>query len=205
MSQADVRLLVGALSFLVNRATFLVPVAFVAMVRHDRRVATPIGGPTHIDLGSPRWRTIWGVAFAVAKRSGRILSTLARVGAPTYSNEIVTLSLVGRTSGVARPVLVAMIELNGRRYVGNPNGATAWISNLTAMDRVTLTFARKPPLTAHPTILRLGPERDAVVRATARYGPIHVRPLYRVSRGHVRRAGVFVRLDPVGLRHSDID
>ena len=61
-----------------------------------------------------------------------------------------------------------MITLDDRRYVGAPNGTTAWIVNLAAMDMVMLTIGREPTLAVRPTPLELGPERDAVIRAAGR-------------------------------------
>ena len=78
------------------------------------------------------------------------------------------LSLVGRRTGKPRPVSVAMIALDDRRYVGAPNGTTAWLVNLAAMDMVMLTIGREPTLAVRPTPLELGPERDAVIRAAGR-------------------------------------
>lgn len=152
----------------------------------------------HVDAGSQSWRMIWRGAFAIAKRSGRVLSTLADLHVPTYRDEIVRIDLVGSKTGTPRPILVAMIEVGSRWYVGNPNGRSAWLANLGSMNTATLTLAGRSPVSVHPVPLVLGPERDAVIRATARRGPIHVRPLYWASRSHVLRPGVFYRLDRIG-------
>lgn len=155
----------------------------------------PAGQPTHLDSGNPGWRVVWRAAFAMARRTGPILSVLVRLGVPSYYGQIATLSLVGRRTGKARAVFVAMIMVDDRRYVGAPNGTTAWLVNLAAMETVMLTIAREAPLAVHPTPLELGPERDAVISAAGRRGPVHVRPLYWASRRHVRRTGVYYRLD----------
>ncbi|HEV2006576.1 MAG TPA: hypothetical protein VGQ85_08185 [Candidatus Limnocylindrales bacterium] len=149
---------------------------------------------THVDGGSPVWGIVWRAGFALIARSGPLLSMIVRLRVPTYES-IVGLAIVGRKTGRPRPVTVALINLDGRRYVGHANGAATWVTNLGAMDAVTLTVPRSPPVTVHPTPLFLGPERDAVIRAGAHSGPIHVRPLYWASRQHILRAGVFYRLD----------
>lgn len=159
-------------------------------------MGAPTQPRTHVDAGYRAWRVVWSAALALATRSRRVLTTLAFLGIPSYRNEIVTLALVGHKTGISRPVTVAMISLDGRRYVGSANGKTPWLTNLAAMETVTLTFARDRPVVVRPTLLELGPERDAVIRATASRGPIHVRPMYWASRRHVIRAGVFCRLDP---------
>jgi len=162
----------------------------------------PADQRTHLDSGNPSWRIVWRTAFAIARRTGPVLSVMVRLGVPSYYGEIVTLSLVGRRTGKARPVSVAMVTLDDRRYVGAPNGTTAWIVNLAAMDIVMLTIGREPTLAVRPTPLELGLERDAVIRAAGRRGSVHVRPLYRASRGHVRRAGVYIRLDAWTPEHA---
>ena len=119
-----------------------------------------------------------------------------RLGVPSYYGEVAVLSLIGRKTGMARPVSVGLVVLGGRRYVGHANGMTAWLFNLAEMETVMLTIAREPALAVHPIALELGPERDAVIDAAGRRGPLHNRPLYRASRGHIRRAGIYYRLDP---------
>jgi hypothetical protein len=160
--------------------------------------------PTHIDEGSHAWRSTWRVAFAIAKRSGPVLWALADLHVPTYWDGIVRIDLIGSRSGQPRPILVALIDVGGRWYVGNPNGQSAWLTNLGSMETATLTRAGQSPVSVHPVPLALGPERDAVARATAHHGPIHVRPLYWASSSHVRRAGVFYRLDRLAPTSSSV-
>ena len=150
---------------------------------------------THVDDGIAVWRIVWRAGFAVIRRLGPVLDFLVQLRVPTYDG-IVRLGVVGRKTGAPRPATVTMIELAGRRYVGHASGSATWVTNLGAMDAVTLTLPHSPPVSVHPMLLFLGPERDAVITAGAHSGPIHVRPLYWASRQHILRAGVFYRLDP---------
>jgi len=150
---------------------------------------------THVDDGIAVWRIVWRAGFAVIRRLGPVLDFLVRLRVPTYDG-IVRLGVVGRKTGAPRPATVTMTDPAARRYVGHASGSATWVTNLGAMDAVTLTLPHSPPVSVHPMLLFLGPERDAVITAGAHSGPIHVRPLYWASRPHILRAGVFYRLDP---------
>src|SRR6266550_4548597 len=49
----------------------------------------------------------------------------------------------GRTSGQPRTVALAIIERNGKRYVGSPFGIVDWVRNLRAAGEATLTRGRR--------------------------------------------------------------
>jgi deazaflavin-dependent oxidoreductase (nitroreductase family) len=49
----------------------------------------------------------------------------------------------GRKSGQPRTVAVAIIQRNGKRYVGSPYGIVAWVRNLRAAGEATLTRGRR--------------------------------------------------------------
>ena len=59
-----------------------------------------------------------------------LISRLLGVGMPFGPN--VLLTVVGRTSGVPRTFPVAILELDGRRYVQSPFGEVNWVRNLRA-------------------------------------------------------------------------
>lgn len=119
-------------------------------------------------------------------------------GLPLPSTDgIVELHLVGRKTGRRRDVLVGMSRIDGRLYVGHPNGPTAWLANLAAADAATLQIKHQPPIQVRSVPLDLGPERDAAIRATARQEWLVIRPVYWASRRHILRAGVYHRLDVI--------
>jgi hypothetical protein len=152
---------------------------------------------THVDAGDRSWRIVWRACYAVARRWGRLMRVAVAMGVPSFAGHIVELALVGRRTGRPRTVLVTLIRVGEGWYVGHPNGETAWLANLAAADSVQMTILGLPPLRVRSVPLRLGPERVAVIEATARQQPILARSLYRVSRRHILRAGVYHRLDLV--------
>ncbi len=65
---------------------------------------------------------------------------LAR-GVPVGPNVLMTVR--GRTSGIARTIGVAIIEVDGRRWIWSPWGETHWVRNLRAAGRATITVRRR--------------------------------------------------------------
>jgi deazaflavin-dependent oxidoreductase (nitroreductase family) len=59
-----------------------------------------------------------------------------RLGVPMGPNLLMTVR--GRTSGLPRVAPVAVIELDGRRYIMGAYGATNWVRNLRAAREATL-------------------------------------------------------------------
>jgi deazaflavin-dependent oxidoreductase (nitroreductase family) len=76
--------------------------------------------------------------------------TLLRVGLPLVGPGLVIgnypmylLTVRGRKSGQPRTVALAIIERNGKRYVGSPYGIVAWVRNLRAAGEAILTRGRR--------------------------------------------------------------
>src|SRR2546427_13304994 len=80
-------------------------------------------------------------------RIGNILTTtllragVKLVGAGNYPMYLLTVR--GRKSGLPRTVPIAIIERNGKRYVGSVFGIVAWVRNLRAAGEATLTRGRR--------------------------------------------------------------
>jgi deazaflavin-dependent oxidoreductase (nitroreductase family) len=80
-------------------------------------------------------------------RLGNVLTTLLLragvklVGIGNYPMYLLTVR--GRKSGQPRTVSIAIIERNGKRYLGTPFGVVAWVRNLRAMGEATLTRGRR--------------------------------------------------------------
>jgi len=53
------------------------------------------------------------------------------------------LTVRGRKSGLPRTVSVAIIQRNGRRYIGSVYGIVDWVRNLRAAGEATLTRGRR--------------------------------------------------------------
>src|SRR5262245_24841459 len=62
-------------------------------------------------------------------------------GVPLGFNGLITIR--GRTSGEPRTVPIAIIDVQGRRWVWSPYGETNWVKNLRAAGRARITFRRR--------------------------------------------------------------
>ena len=76
--------------------------------------------------------------------------TLLRAGFPLVGPGLVIgnypmylLTVRGRKSGQPRTVALAIIERNGKRYVGSPYGIVDWVRNLRAAGEAILTRGRR--------------------------------------------------------------
>lgn len=91
--------------------------------------------PRHISLFSP------------------LLQALLRAGLPVGPNALITIR--GRKSGEPRTAGVAIIEVNGRRWIWAPWGDVNWVRNLRASGHATLTRRGR---TEEVNATELGPE-----------------------------------------------
>jgi deazaflavin-dependent oxidoreductase (nitroreductase family) len=62
-------------------------------------------------------------------------------GLPMGPNALITIR--GRKSGEPRTTPIAVIEIEGRRWVSSPFGDVNWVRNLRAAGEATLTIGRK--------------------------------------------------------------
>lgn len=146
--------------------------------------------------GSVRARGPWALAFRGFYRLVRLLDRpirawWRRVGLA----DTVELVVPGRRSGRPRSVLVGLLVVDGRAYVGHPSGDAGWTRNLRAGGRAVLVDRRGKRTVVRATVLEPGPERTAAIEATWRQHPLPARPLYRAARSHILRWGVYFRLD----------
>ena len=148
----------------------------------------------------PRRSAAWSIAWRAGYRLVRLLDPAIRSwianGLPGLDG-IVELRFVGRRTGRPRRVLVTLLGSGGRWYVGHPNGEAEWLRNIAASGWVDVD-----PPGAHGSRflverLAAGPERDTVIRATARQQPFPANLLYRAARRHIAAAGVYVWLRPL--------
>jgi deazaflavin-dependent oxidoreductase (nitroreductase family) len=97
-------------------------------------------------LGTPRAPSLIHFVNPLIRR-------LLGLGLPFGPN--VLLTVVGRTSGVPRTFPVAILELDGRRYVQSPFGEVNWVRNLRAAgEAVVVRGGRQEPVRA----VELAPE-----------------------------------------------
>jgi deazaflavin-dependent oxidoreductase (nitroreductase family) len=71
----------------------------------------------------------------------RVVRQLARWGVSVYGAR--ELSVVGRTSGQVRTVVVNLLELDGQQYLVSPRGNTQWVRNVRAAGRAELRVGRR--------------------------------------------------------------
>jgi hypothetical protein len=125
-----------------------------------------------------------------------VLRSVVASGGPGLDG-VVELRFVGRGSGRPRHTLVTLLTVDGRWYVGHPNGPAAWVRNIETAGVVEVD----PPGAAGSqfAVVRLEPgsERDAVIRATWTQQPFPANLLYRAARRHVAAVGVYHRLEPM--------
>jgi deazaflavin-dependent oxidoreductase (nitroreductase family) len=66
------------------------------------------------------------------------------IGIPMGPNALITVR--GRKSGEPRTTPVALIEIDGKRWVSSPFGDVNWVRNLRAAGQATLTIGRHEEL-----------------------------------------------------------
>jgi hypothetical protein len=145
---------------------------------------------------------VWTVAWRVLYRVIRVLDPLLRSwianGLPGLDG-VVEVRTVGRRTGRPRRVLVTLLGLEGRWYVGHPNGMTSWQRNAEAAGWLEVD----PPAAHGPRFaverLAPGPERDAAISATGRQQVFPADVFYRAARGHIAAVGVYHRLTPLAV------
>ena len=71
----------------------------------------------------------------------KLTQRMLGVGVPMGPNALITVS--GRTSGMPRTTPVAIIAIEGKRWVSSPYGDVHWVRNLRAAGKATITFGRR--------------------------------------------------------------
>ncbi|HVQ21885.1 MAG TPA: hypothetical protein VMT36_01310 [Candidatus Saccharimonadia bacterium] len=107
----------------------------------------------------------------------------------------VELLVVGRRTGRERGVMVGLLVVGGRRYLGHANRSAAWLRNLVDAGEGRLIVDGAAPIQVRAARIEPGAEQDAVVHAASRQHPFPVDVAYRLARASIRVDGVFVRLE----------
>jgi hypothetical protein len=147
---------------------------------------------------TPRRSTIWNAAFGAAYAFIRILDPLLRwswfsVGLGITSRVTVR----GRRTGRDRSVLVGVIRLGGRWYIGHPNGDVAWTRNLSHAGVAQVAPRPEASVGMRAAPLDAGSERDQVILAAGEQQPFPANLLYRAARRHILSEGRYFRLEPI--------
>ncbi len=102
-----------------------------------------------------------------------------------------------------RRTLVTLLTRDGHWYVGHPNGEASWVRNAEASGWVEVEPAGRLGPRFRAERLPAGPERDAVIRVTARQQPFPANLLYRAAQRHIAAVGVYHRLEPIAPDQAD--
>ena len=144
----------------------------------------------------PRRSAAWNVTFRATYAFLRFVDPFLRwtwfsVGLGITSR----LTVRGRRTRRDRTVLVGLLRVNWAWYVGHPNGEVAWTANLRAAGIATIAPQPEAPIRVVAAPLEEGPERDAVIVATAEQQPFPGNLLYRAARRHILSEGRYFRIE----------
>jgi len=92
------------------------------------------------------------------RMSNKLVTTLIGAGLNIGINALLTVR--GRKSGQPRTTPVAVIELNGQRYIISAFGIVDWVRNLRAAGAATLTRSRRSEAI---TVAELPPAEAALI------------------------------------------
>ncbi|HEY8167781.1 MAG TPA: hypothetical protein VIF84_03630 [Candidatus Limnocylindrales bacterium] len=107
----------------------------------------------------------------------------------------VELRVRGRRSGRERRLVLGLLAVGDRRYLGHATDRAAWTRNLTAAGEGSLVVDGGAPIHVTATPLVPGEEQDEAVRAGGRQHPFPVDVAYRRARASIRLDGVFFRVE----------
>ena len=127
-------------------------------------------------LGDPLIRAMW-------RRSGIGNVLELRVPRRTRSDQV-------------RSRLVGLLRDGDDFFLGHPSGHVGWTRDLEAAGTGILIWPTGLDWEFSATLLPSGRDRERAIRATSQH-PFPGNIAYRLGRGHVRRTGVFFRLNAV--------
>lgn len=90
--------------------------------------------------------------------------------------------------------LLGLLHADGANYLGHPSGDVGWTRDLEAAGVGKLRYHNGVEWPFRAARLEPGPERDAAIKATWQH-PFPGNVVYRLGRSHVRKTGVFFRLE----------
>ena len=146
---------------------------------------------------TPRRSAFWNATFPLFYGViGALDPLLRRRWASAGIGITSSLTVSGRRTGRERSVLVGLISVDGRWYVGHPNGEVDWTANLRAAGRARIAPRPGAEVDVIAQPLTPGAERDAAILAASRQQPFPANLLYRAARRHILSQGRYFRLDP---------
>jgi hypothetical protein len=137
----------------------------------------------------------WYRVFRVQYRILALIDPLVRAVWRRFGiGNIVELSVNRRGREGDRARLVGLLRVGDRRYLGHPNGEVGWTRDLQAAGGGSYRWPWGSGSDFRAVRLADGAEREEAIRATWQH-PFPGNLVYRLGRRHVRRVGVFFRLD----------
>jgi hypothetical protein len=146
------------------------------------------------------WRGVFRTNYAVLRRIDALVAAWWRLFGIGITCR---LTVRGRRTGRDRSLLLGLITVNGRWYVGHPNGEVAWTRNLAAAGEAMVSPLHGVAARVRATQLPDGPERDAAIIAAGRQQPFPGSILYRAARRHILAVGAYFRLDPAEVAGTE--
>ena len=154
---------------------------------------------TDPDRGSATWRMGLAAMYRLIRVTDPLLRRGWRASMSSFERTVV-LRVPGRGTGRMRGTLLTLLTLDGRGYIGHPNGPAAWTRNLDAADGADLVAADGAVTRVRGVRLGPGEERRRVIDATASQQPFPGNVVYFLARRHIDRVGVYYRVEPVAPR-----
>jgi hypothetical protein len=138
---------------------------------------------------------IWHTAFRLQYRILALIDPLVRIFWRRFGiGNTLELRVQRRDGQGVRSRLVGLLRADGHRYLGHPNGEVGWTRDLEAAGRGVLVWRTGGRLLFSATRLEPGEEREHAILATGQH-PFPGNVTYRLGRGHIRRVGVFFRVE----------
>jgi hypothetical protein len=106
----------------------------------------------------------------------------------------VDVTIARRNGRGDRSRLLGLLRVGSNKYLGHPNGEAGWTRDLEAAGGGTYRWPGASATPFNVTRLADGPEREAAIKATGQH-PFPGNVVYRLGRAHVRKVGVFFRLE----------
>jgi hypothetical protein len=146
-------------------------------------------------LPAPRFSAAWHRYFPIQYRLIRLVDPLVHALWRAFGlGNVVELQVVGRRTGRQRRILLGLLRVGDRWFLGHPNGDVAWTRNLEAAGAAQLVFRPPTLLPIRATRLPDGDLRDTAIASTGQ----HVFPgnlVYRLARRHIRAAGTYFLIE----------
>ncbi len=139
------------------------------------------------------WSRALRAFYAVITRLQPVVLPLVRhVGL----GNVVELVVTGRRTGRQRVVLLGLLRVGDRWYLGHPNGPVNWTRNLDAAGGGALVLGHGTRTEFRPSLLPEGDERSRVIAATWRQHVFPGNVVYWLARRHIQAVGRFYRIEP---------